>query len=596
MIPAIEILHEKGYLAGLDIHFARTVGALIGENRPLVLLGAAAASRFTGNGHVCAPIERIAGTPIQTLQGEPLKEFCWPEQVPWLTALEQSPMIGDGSFPTPLVLNRGRLYLTRYWRYEQSLAELVVERAGYVADDLSEELLTASLDRLFKKGSDDTDKQQSAVRKALKSRFSVISGGPGTGKTSAVVKILAILVEQASALNRPLPRILLTAPTGKAAARMTESIRIAKAATGRAALKCAKDIKEAIPEEAATLHRALGARLNEPTQFQRNKENPLAADVVIVDEASMIDIALMTKLIGAVPKTSRLILLGDKNQLSSVEAGAVLGDICNAGSAAKVVHLTHSYRFDLSSGIGRLARSINDNQAGQVISDLESGNLSGVDLVEPSDTQAIQGLIEPFVLRNYTTYLKETAPLKRLEQFSKSRVLCAHRKGQTGAYQINKLIEKILLNSGCLHPKTKWYDGQPVLVTRNDYQLGLFNGDVGLACSIHPGSSELRAVFDSTSDEIRSFAMSRLPPIETVFAMTVHKAQGSEFDQILIVLPEHMSPIITRELLYTAVTRAREHVTILASKQVIRQAIETPVERTSGLEELMILNSLGPNH
>ncbi len=552
MKPEIGILHREDALLDLDFHFAVTMGELAGESSPLVLLGAAAASRFTGEGHVCAPLGQLAGAAIRTLRGVEIEGLFWPDEEPWLAELASCSLVGDGSRPAPLVLEDDRLYLTRYWRYEQRLAALLNERAG-LAD---------------------------------KSKLAIISGGPGTGKTSTVVRILAALIEQAGP-DGPMPRVLMMAPTGKAAARLSESIRDAKAATGPGTLVCAPNIKEAIPEEATTIHRALGFRPDKPTRFRHDRENPLSTDMVIVDEASMIDLALLTKLLLAVPSHASLVLLGDRDQIASVEAGAVFGDICEAGPQDNITHLTHSYRFETGSGIGNLAQATNAGKVDDALLNLTQGTLEGVDFVEIRDRTAIRRVIKPIVLENYGPYLEKNTPSERLGRFDRFRILCAHREGPFGAAGLNRLVEDILREADHLPPSANWYDGRPILITHNDHQLGLFNGDTGLVCRAGPGSRELTAAFDVGADGLRTISLSRLPPCETAFAMTVHKSQGSEFDRVVIVLPQNPSPVITRELLYTAITRAKKYVTIIGSQLVIAHAIKTPVERISGLKQLL---------
>jgi exodeoxyribonuclease V alpha subunit len=376
----------------------------------------------------------------------------------------------------------------------------------------------------------------------------------------------------------------MMAPTGKAAARLAESIRNAKSADGPITLNCSDSTREAIPEEAKTIHRALGFLPGKPMQFKYGVENPLPADVVIVDEASMVDIALMTKLVEAVPPDSMLILLGDEHQLASVEAGAVFGDIA---TLKKTVHLTHSHRFGLESGIGALASAINAGSAERVLSELEKGDLPGVELIEMSDPRSIGSMIEPYVKEHYSALAGIEDPLRRLERFNEFRILAAHRRGLAGAEGLNRAAEDTLRLFGALQGRGEWYDGRPVLITRNDYRLKLFNGDVGLVCRRVSGSQELSTIFDSGDGNARWFDPSRLTGVETVYAMTVHKAQGSEFDSVLVVLPETRSPVVTRELLYTAVTRARKKVTLIAKREVLVQAIETPTERTSGLARLL---------
>ncbi len=574
MIPTVTALHQTGYLTDLDLHFARQVCKIAGDERQYVLLGAALASRVTNDGNVCAPIDRLAGRPVRQPDGQSIEEFSWPNESVWLAELAESPLVGDGSTPTPLVLKNGRLYLYRYWRYEQFLADEIADRAIKPTDDVDGNVLDACLTRLFPAGEDSENDQLRAARAVATSRLAIIIGGPGTGKTSTVVRILAVLIELAAAQKKPPPSVAMMAPTGKAALRLAESIG-------------AHTLKTALPTEVTTIHRALGARPNRPTQFARGRGKPLAADVVIVDEASMVDVALMSKLLEAVPPHARLILLGDQDQLASVDAGTVLADICEANPKGRVVHLRHSYRFGPESGIGCLTRAINRGDESTAISSLLREDLPDIKLVEQVDRLSLSRFVEHYARTRFTEYLAETDPRKRLGRLGEFRILCAHRRGLLGSDALNALLEDMLRRRRLLPERAEWYDGRPVMVTRNDHQLGLYNGDVGIICSRGDGSGNLAALFESSTEGHRFLSLARLPPVETVFAMTVHKAQGSEFDEVLLVLPERRSPVVTRELLYTAVTRARQKVTIIGGRDVIAEAIRTPVERASGLREAL---------
>ncbi len=389
MTPALRDLREAGALSPLDEHFGRAMARLAGDARPEIELAAALASRDVGNGHVCLDLRRLAEGPVLADEsGVPVVGLSWPDAAAWLAALRESPLVGGAGGVAPLVLDAaGRLYLRRYWEYERRLAEAIRARAAALDESSDPALLREVLQRLFSgPGSAEPDWQRLAALTAVRRKLCVISGGPGTGKTYTVVKILALLTELCQRSGRRPLRVTLVAPTGKAAARLVESIRSAKAT-----LDCSDRVKEAIPEEAATIHRCLGAYRDRATRFRHNADNPLATDIVLVDEASMVDLALMTRLVDAVPAHARLVLLGDKDQLASVEAGAVLGDICNTGaprsysrafvdSAAQIsgddlpldpqappetgiwdciVELTRSYRYEKASGIGALAAAIN---------------------------------------------------------------------------------------------------------------------------------------------------------------------------------------------------------------------------------------------
>ncbi|MDJ0765407.1 MAG: AAA family ATPase [Myxococcota bacterium] len=583
MTVTVDALFQAKYFSDLDVHFAKTIASLAGETDPLVQLGAALASRCTRVGHVCAPLFSLFGTPVPSAEGVTIPDAPnWPTQDQWIPSLEQSPLIGRGDPPTPLVLEWDRLYLFRYWSYEQRLAAELLERAVGSVDPPDGPALQAVFDAHFKGDSAGRADQRRAAQVALTKRLCIISGGPGTGKTTTVVKILAFLVDRARLLGHPIPRMVLLAPTGKAATRLTQAIQSAKAGNGDAD----------VPESALTIHRALGVRPHRPTHCQYSAENRLLADVVVVDEASMVDIALMTKLAEAIPQESRLILVGDKDQLASVEAGAVLADMDLPDS---VVSLSFSHRFDSSSGIGRFAKAINDGQSERATRDVAAGQLPNVTLVETSDAHAMRTHLTPFVLKHYKAYATETDPQKKLDLFNKFRILCAYRAGPWGLAEINRLTADILRQAGTLQPHGEWYDGRPILIAQNDYHLDLYNGDVGIVHHSPKDAPAPRVIFDAGSDGVRSLSCHRLPPCETVFAMTVHKAQGSEFDHILIVLPDAPSPIITRELLYTAVTRARKEVVLIGPGEIIAHAIATPTERASGLGDRLRGRATSPS-
>ena len=624
MTRALDALRASKILSPLDEHFARSVGRIAGETRAEVLLAAALVSRHVGNGHVCLDVRRLVeDAALVDDTGAPLPPHAWPALDAWRAMLQSSPLIGGPDDVTPLVLDgTGRLYLRRYWTLQAQLAAAIQARAVQADADLDRARLTASLDRLWPadpSSAHDLDWQRMAGLLALQRRFLVISGGPGTGKTFTVVKILALLIEDALHRGQRPPRITLVAPTGKAAARLAESIRRTKPT-----LPSAEAIKAAIPDDAATIHRCLGPLDRSTTRFRHNADNPLVTDVLLVDEASMVDLALMARLLDAAPPDARVLLLGDADQLASVEAGAVLGDICNNGvprgySHALVesiagftsdrpeslavnaeqsppestgvwdciVRLTRSYRYDVNSGIGALARVINAGDSDAALSILDSSDYPDVTLVAPANDGRLGTALHAAVVRGFAPYLHERDPAERLRAFDRFRVLCAHRRGWDGVEWVNRQIEAALAAAGMIADHAHLYVGQPIIITRNDYQLGLFNGDVGLIVR-DPKRSDARIAFfiapDGTS---RTLSPARLPPHETVFAMSVHKSQGSEFDEVAVLLPQQVSPVVSRELLYTAVTRARRRVTIHAAHEVVAHAITHRIERASGLREML---------
>lgn len=598
MQALLEQLHRTGQITDLDLHFARLMGRLAASAEPALLLASALVSNRTGQGHVCLP--------LRTLAGRELGGWRAPHLGDWLDALRATPVVGwPGEF-TPLVLDRqGRLYLHRYWRYERDLAAALSSRAALAAA-VDETALEDGIRRLFGPPPAEPDGQRLAAALALLRRLCIITGGPGTGKTTTVVRILALLLEQAG--DDPL-RIALAAPTGKAAGRLMEAIRAAKAR-----LPVAESVRAAIPEQAMTLHRLLGMRAD-GNGFRHHRDNPLPVDVLVVDEASMVDLALMARLVDALPETARLILLGDRDQLASVEAGAVLAGICgDSGSgiagygpelarrleritgqpaacaaglpavADCLAALTRSHRFQADSGIGALARAVNAGDSGAALALLRAGRYADLAWLEPAgDWRAAlaERLVDGY--RPYLTALRDGAePATLFDAFNAFRVLCAQREGPFGTLTLNERARAWLAQAGLVSAHGEWYPGRPVMVMRNDYGLQLFNGDVGLTVA---GADGLRVLFLDADGRPRWLPPSRLPPVEPVFAMTVHKSQGSEFDAVLLLLGDTPIPLHSRELVYTGLTRARARVELWAAARVLEQAAARRVERASALAE-----------
>jgi exodeoxyribonuclease V alpha subunit len=624
-LALIDGLARDGVLSPLDRHLAHAVFALDGAD-PLLALGAALASRAVQLGHVCVDLSRFDFAELGRIDrpsGQvPEATRDWPSREALLAALRASPLcaqIEPGAegvdAATPLVLDaRGRLYLQRYARYERTLAGVLRGRARRT-NDVDLPLLRMGIERLFgasgraEPGTVPSKSHAHALAACVAALHSlaVICGGPGTGKTTTVVKILALLEEQALARgDRPLS-VLLLAPTGKAARRLASSVQ-----AGLGMLPVSEAVKAAIPNEAYTIHRALGGGAS--GRFRHDAHNPLPADVVLVDEVSMVDLALLYRLAVAIRPAARLILQGDKDQLASVEAGAILGDIYEPHAAAEwsrefaaevreltgqslpgdraerglcdcLVNLDESFRYRADSGIGRLARAINTGDGAGALAILRrTGSGRDAVLFEPGSDPSSEAELERLTTEGYAPFIQATDPKEKLARLGAYRVLCAHRQGARGVEQQNRNVEAWLGRCGLLDPLATFYENRPIIITQNDYTLGLFNGDVGVVVRDEHG--RLRVCFEG-AEGLRFLAPGRLPPHETVFATTVHKSQGSEFDAVSIVLPDAASPLVGRELLYTAVTRARERVDIFGSAEVVRSAITRTVQRPSGLRDAL---------
>jgi exodeoxyribonuclease V alpha subunit len=474
---------------------------------------------------------------------------------------------GERAATLPLVVEQDRLYLHRYWFYEHRLAEKIkamVRLSGTHGQKIAADP-TALLDKYFGTGTGETDWQREAAIMAVTQSFSIITGGPGTGKTTTVVKILALLQELA---EQPL-HIALAAPTGKAAMRLQESIGFSKAS-----LPCPETIKTHIPETVTTLHRLLGAMPPSP-YFRHDADKPLAHDLVVIDEASMVDLALMSKLLDALKPGSRLILLGDKDQLASVESGAVLADLTMA-LPEHTLELKKSHRFDET--IKKLAVAVNLQQEAVAWRFLREGN-ENIAMLE-------QDLID-YVAAQQADYLRRIIAETEFDEiyraFSRFRVLCSNREGKNSVSDINSRVEQKLFGQKLINLSGLWYSGRPVMVTQNNSALHLYNGDMGICMPDKDQNKKLMVFFQHADGSVKKYLPSRLPHCETVYAMTIHKSQGSEFEEVLIVLPETMNPVLTKELLYTAITRARKTVRLVADEAVFAATVRQKVERITGL-------------
>ncbi|QKJ88482.1 exodeoxyribonuclease V subunit alpha [Paramixta manurensis] len=593
---------DKRLIRPLDLQFAHM---LADETQPALMLAAAWLSAEAGEGHVCLPLEALTEAQLFAGRQPALASALWQAAgapTAWAQILLGSHAVSDGTQATPLVLAQGNLYLNRMWHSEGRVADFISTAAREPTNDYP--ALRSVLDTLF--GQQPEDWQKIAAAVAISRKVSVISGGPGTGKTTTVAKLLAALIRLT-----PTPlRIQLAAPTGKAAARLTESLGKALRALALEEGELAK-----FPAEATTLHRLLGAQPNSQ-RMRYHAGNPLHLDVLVVDEASMVDLPMMANLISALPAHARVIFLGDRDQLASVEAGAVLGDICRCAEAgysvawaAQLSQLTgcrvegtdsegvshvrdsicllrKSYRFDEHSGIGQLALAVNAGDVARVNQTFNAG-FADISRVSLNSADAWQQLLDDSVA-GYGTWLrliKEGAPPREvLNAFNRYQLLCALREGPFGVAGLNGSIERALARHHLIQRPlgpTKWYSGRPVMIARNDSALGLFNGDIGIA--MPDGEGEIKVFFSLPDGSIKAVQPSRLPVHDTAWAMTVHKSQGSEFEHTALVLPNHFLPVLTRELVYTAITRARQRLTLYADDAVFARAVRARTQRRSGL-------------
>ncbi|MEW9623590.1 exodeoxyribonuclease V subunit alpha [Rhodanobacter geophilus] len=646
---------EQQRLRPLDVAFARFLAEQDAQIAPALPWLGAVLSRQLADGHLCLDLELLPAL---------AQEHDWPAEWQALAAtlydgdalrLPASPLLAahhDGEpANAPLVLDGTRLYLRRYWNHERSVAQGILARVACA--EPPPEHLAGELARLFPAASGGApDWPRVACALATRGAFGVITGGPGTGKTTTVVRLLGLLQTQRLRQQAQPLRIRLAAPTGKAAARLNASI-----SDQLARLDVDDAVRAAIPSEALTLHRLLGAR-PDTRRYRHDRRNPLHLDVLVIDEASMIDLEMMAAVLDALPESARLVLLGDKDQLSSVEAGAVLGDLCRRAEAGhyddatarwvaattgddiaafvhadaqpldqRIVMLRQSHRFGAGSGIGQLARAVNAGDASAALALLQT---PGPDLAwQPAIDEsalaalAIDGSAAPHGdgdacgYRHYLEWLHAHRPAPgageaahadwargALEAFNRFQLLCALRRGPHGVEGLNRQLATALHARGLIESEHGWYEGRPVLLTRNDYGLGLMNGDIGLCLRLPTadgtGDARLAVAFLATATDrdggtrLRFATPSRLGEVETAWALTVHKSQGSEFEHTALLLPPEPNAVLTRELLYTGITRARRRFSLVGSAAIVEQAIAHRTRRHSGLAARLAPHPAGP--
>ena len=653
VLQLLDDWHAAGWLQQLDVRFARFLYAEQPAVSGLLLLAAALASHQLGRGHVCLDLAATLKGPGQVLNLPPERQSSSPE-APLVTPAEllgalslsdweealHTDVVSDGRRVTPLVYDEGRLYLYRYWRHEQNVAGGVAARvrAAGAAGEPDAKSVNGILDVLFGPPASGVDWQRLACALAARRRFAIVTGGPGTGKTTTVVRLLALLQAlnaQRAATQAPVAplRIQLAAPTGKAAARLSESIAAKVDELPLERLPGGTALAAAIPTHVATLHRLLGGRPHVQTR-RYNADNPLPLDVLVIDEASMVSLSDMAHVMAALPPQAQLVLIGDKDQLSSVEAGAVLGELCRRaeqghylpataswleqatgmrvpadfvdpdGTALDqaVAMLRASHRFGEDSGIGRLAFAVNEGREDEALALLASGM---PDLAQLHIDNTEEPRFSRLITDGYGRYLTLAAQVPvsddpaEFDQWATTvlrahrsfQILCVLRAGPWGVHGLNASIARQLHASGLIPSSAGWYAGRPVMVTRNNPALRLTNGDIGVALPYPAKTSSgrtLRVAF-LEGDTVRWFAPNRLDDVETVYALTVHKSQGSEFHYAVLVLPSSPTPVLTRELVYTGITRASQRFTLVnpGSPGLLQMAIRQRVYRSGGLGDVL---------
>ena len=559
--------NEGLLLTASDLHVARRVGALGGEDDERVLLAVALAVRAVRRGSVCLS---LAEAPAE------VPDLPWPDPDAWASAVRTSGLMEAGV----LRWDADLVYLDRYHRLETQVRDDLVARAAQALPDVDEERLEAAVGRV--RGEHASPEQLAAAAAAVRRWTTIVTGGPGTGKTTTVARMLALVADQAAARGERIS-VALTAPTGKAASRLQDAVS--------RELETLQGVPDAVAllgrPQGVTLHRLLGWRPDNATRFKHDRGNRLKHDVVVVDESSMVELTMMARLLEALRPDSRLILVGDPQQLTSVGAGAVLGDLVRGyadRADSPVVGLTENHRF--KAEIEALAAALQVGDEDGVLDVLRSSSAQ-VSFVEASSEDALAEVLRSDLV-GAAARIRERAeaedPEGALLALDEHRLLCAHREGPYGVRRWNGLVERWLaeevgdLGGG---PLRGWYVGRPLLVSHNDYALDVYNGETGVV--VRQGLR--RRVFISGSGRLRDFAPGRLDAVETMHAMTIHKAQGSQAKDITVLLPEEGSRLLTRELFYTAITRAQEHVRVVGTEAAVRAAVSRRAQRASGLAE-----------
>lgn len=597
---------SDSYFSTSDKMFASFICKQTGNNSRQNMTAYALAANRSGQGHVCVDLD------IKALSSA-LKEAGISDTSPGdiIKALKDSPAVGNTDSKLPLIMPGEKyLYLKKFWDHQEKIVSFI-NSGNKDLLPVDNGHLTQLAEKYFSPLKKEYDWQMGAAICAASNRFSVITGGPGTGKTTTAARILCILTEMIEMQSGRKPRIFVAAPTGKAAARISSSISKALHELNDKGIACSINI-----ENSCTIHRLLGIGHN--TYRPRFNENEkLPADVLLIDEASMIDMAMMSSIMSAMKKGARLILMGDKDQLASVEPGAVLADICSAGpakdfssKAAKnlkldpnhpglllreyegffdgVVELCKSYRFSENSGIGLLAFAVKEQNSTKASEILSDSKYNDIEWTKSYDEKSLKKILKNIAGSILSETVLSDDPEKALKMMDEFRILCSVRQGPSGTENINELMRLILHEMKLAPGKGDWYHGRQIMITQNDYQLGLFNGDTGIAMREDGHKRNLKIFFRTGNGEIKAIHPSRLGKHETVYATTVHKSQGSEFDKVVFLLPDKDSEAVAMELAYTAITRAKKEFVLIGQENIFVSAINRRTKRTSGLKDRLL--------
>ncbi|MCD4722260.1 MAG: exodeoxyribonuclease V subunit alpha [Desulfobacula sp.] len=547
----LDNLFEQHFFSNLDYYFAGSMARAFDEKEPIVLISCALVSKLLFEGHICLDIQKMSGT-VRSVSQTSNDLVKFPDLNIWINALEHSLMISD-NIQTPLVLDCDhKLYFSKYYNFQNRLSKNIAQRVSLKPSNMDEAIIDEMLELYFPKPGKHYIHQKKAVKNAVFNYFTIISGGPGTGKTYVTTVIKKMFLLSAEKLSLPAPEIICVAPTGKAASKM---------------------------DQGSTIHSILKPLKNRPG-FYYNKNNPLQIDLIIIDEASMIDISLLTRLLEAVPLEAKVIILGDQHQLSSIQAGSIFSDICSVkGLFSNIFFLEYNFRSKGKTGIENLSKAINNNDGKCLEEILISGRYPDLVFENFQGNVPIVSAVKKYILEGYKPFVIADTVEAAVNELDNFKILCAHNSGEYGTLQINHVCENILRSDNNFDIQGKLFK-KIIMVNTNDYKKGLFNGDTGIVLE---KKGESTVFFKSLENKIKQYRASDLPGHDAAYAITIHKSQGSEFKTVLIIVPDKLSPVMTRQLLYTGVTRAKTNIIIIGNIEIIKKAINLSVRRNSGL-------------